>query len=350
MSKKKISNSKNIKYIEAIIYILLIIVVIFASVYGSIYIKMLPLLLILGIVGKVIFDRSATTTVFGIVVSLCIIYTKGQVGILENIILSMCTGLNIALGELFGKFLIITFNVIKRRKKANNIDVFKTYILCIMFTIITIGVHIYIYGDVFQYEKCKKSLYKYLDETYSKNEKFEIIDVKYNFLTSRNFVFNLRNIGHDDINKFVIHLKDVKIVNDGYKNILLVKDNNKLSLEFYSFLNSHKINNEYTINLKYLEFEKIELSIIKNINDLSDNSVIDFSKDVANIINQISEFEKYSQIVEIKLVLDINNPKDIIVSNIIMSKYSECLYENRPQYIENSLDIEFIDSSIRRIK
>ncbi|MEG2310789.1 MAG: hypothetical protein RSB76_02245, partial [Clostridia bacterium] len=154
----------------------------------------------------------------------------------------------------------------------------------------------------------------------------------------------------DDINKFVIHLKDVKIVNDGYKNILLVKDNNKLSLEFYSFLNSHKINNEYTINLKYLEFEKIELSIIKNINDLSDNSVIDFSKDVANIINQISEFEKYSQIVEIKLVLDINNPKDIIVSNIIMSKYSECLYENRPQYIENSLDIEFIDSSIRRIK
>ena len=57
MTKKKIFSKNIIKYIEAIIYILAIIVGIFACNSGPIYIKMLPILFILGFVGRIIFDR-----------------------------------------------------------------------------------------------------------------------------------------------------------------------------------------------------------------------------------------------------------------------------------------------------
>ena len=86
MTKKKIFSKNIIKYIEAIIYILAIIVGIFACNSGPIYIKMLPILFILGFVGRIIFDRPVMTTIFGIVTAICIIRVTNNISIKENIL------------------------------------------------------------------------------------------------------------------------------------------------------------------------------------------------------------------------------------------------------------------------
>ena len=101
-------------YIEGIVYIIAIIVVIFAKVYGSIYFSLLPLLVILGIVGKVFFDRGVVTTIFGIITSLCVVYTKGSFTLPENIIYSLVIGLDIAMGELLGDYLKKSYAIYKK--------------------------------------------------------------------------------------------------------------------------------------------------------------------------------------------------------------------------------------------
>ena len=104
--KKKILNNKTINYIEAIVYICAIIICIFVCNSGPIYIKMLPILFLLGFVGRIIFDRPVVTTIFGIVTSLCIVKLLSNTDFWNNFFLSLCTGLNISLGELFGQYYI----------------------------------------------------------------------------------------------------------------------------------------------------------------------------------------------------------------------------------------------------
>lgn len=116
MTKKKIFSKNIIKYIEAIIYILAIIVGIFACNSGPIYIKMLPILFILGFVGRIIFDRPVMTTIFGIVTAICIIRVTNNISIKENIFFSLCDGLNIAMGELCGEYFLRSKNFILKGK------------------------------------------------------------------------------------------------------------------------------------------------------------------------------------------------------------------------------------------
>ena len=108
MSKKnmKFLTKNTILYIEAIVYILAIIVGVIACDVGPIYIRMLPILFILGFVGRIIFDRPVITTVFGIITALCITKLTNNSNFFDNLFVSLCNGINIALGELFGEFFL----------------------------------------------------------------------------------------------------------------------------------------------------------------------------------------------------------------------------------------------------
>ena len=161
MTKKKIFSKNIIKYIEAIIYILAIIVGIFACNSGPIYIKMLPILFILGFVGRIIFDRPVMTTIFGIVTAICIIRVTNNISTKENIFFSLCDGLNIAMGELCGEYFLRSKKFYAKKKKLKNKGVLSTYLMTFVIFIFAILLHIFTNGNYVSYFKARSSLYDY---------------------------------------------------------------------------------------------------------------------------------------------------------------------------------------------
>jgi hypothetical protein len=83
----------NLVFIEGIVYSLLIIVTIIAITIGPIYIKFIPILYILGILGNMLFKRPIITSIFACIVSICIIQILGEYTLSFNILKSIYVGL-----------------------------------------------------------------------------------------------------------------------------------------------------------------------------------------------------------------------------------------------------------------
>ena len=301
MSDKNIKLSRNTRqYIESIVYVLCIITVIFANTYGSIYIKMFPTLIILGIVGKMIFGRPVITTVFGIVMATCINYIKGNNSLLEIVVVSFSTGLSITLGELIGKYLKI---VIKRHKNKKSVSKAKykgAFSTTICLSIISIMLNSYINGNIWSYIGCEKALYSYLDNTYGISNEFKITDVKYDFISNPSYVMRIKNTKYNQINKFVIYLSDRNLIQDGYKQSVLTKNNNNLELALAKYIDTHDIlngNTNLNINMKYRDLNKIQINIVKEVNNISDENTVIFSSEVDKILKNLSEFGYYNEII-----------------------------------------------------
>ena len=113
-SKKSIFNSKKYIYIEAVVYAILVVVVIYFSLFGPIYLKMVPLVFVMGIIGRIVFDRPIVTSLFGFCISLCIVEVMGEHTLQNNLIYSLYNFLALMLGEMAG---IYIYNIYTSRAK-----------------------------------------------------------------------------------------------------------------------------------------------------------------------------------------------------------------------------------------
>lgn len=350
MKHNKIFTNKTAQCIESIIYVCAIITVIFAITYGPIYISTLPLLLLLGVLGRISFNRPITTTVFGICISLCAIYMQGNVTILGNIVLSFGAGFSIAIGELLGKYIE---DILKRLKNEHSISKakFKRSIaytcLIIVFSLV---MNDYINGNIFTYLKFKDKITTYLKETYADETTFNIINARYNFLGNQNYVFKIKNDKYGEVNKFVIYLKDPDIIDDGYKKSILAKNNNTLNSKLSLYL-SNKIGDyvkDVNISLEYTDIDSIKLEINKKLNLIDDNSIKEYAIEIDNIIKQFNDFEYYDKITELSLnLISTKNSKDNVSSIIAMEGYKNYLLNNENltyEYILHSFDVEYMDN------
>lgn len=346
-------SKKQKAYIEGIIYIIAIIVVIFVKVYGSIYFSLIPLLVLLGIVGRVIFDRGVTTTIFGIITSLCIVYTKGSFSISENLLYSFIIGLDIAMGELLGDYLKKTYLIIKKRrenKKKLTKKQRKTYLVTATVFVITAFVNVYTNGSIYSYQKAYNSLQRYLSETYRNKENFEVISTKYSFGRYKGYNFNVLNKKEGIITKFTVYLKDLHFVNDEYKDIITTKNNTKNQKELLEFLVANSLNEKYSnlkISLECLESEKLEIILEKEVETLNEDQKEIFSKEVVSFLNDLTKFNGYEKVEDILLsIKEKDNEKNIAISNVYLEGYTKNLEENKEEpyvYIMKALSIEYID-------
>lgn len=350
---KKFFTKKRMEYIESIIYTITIMIVIFANTYGPVYIKMFPLLLILGIIGKIIFGRPIITSIFGTSVSLCLIYMRDSSGIsmLENVILSVTAGVSIGLGELLGHCLQIIIRRIKNRRTVSN-KRFTHYITySAVLIILSFFIHDYINGNIFTYLKCKDKLEEYLSLSYGNTVEFKILSAKYNFLNEKNYVLRVKNDEYNQINRFVIYLNDTSVIQDGYKNSIIAKDNVKLKDYFEKYIKDSDIADGNTnITANYTDLDNIEIKIEKISSNLDEKDIYNFSYEVENIISNLNDIKYYSDVKQVYISIADENDKTEGLSTIIdLKKYEEFSSkdENRSiKYIEDSLSFEYMEEAI----
>ncbi len=352
MSKNKMLSKKQLEYLEASVYILAIIVVIFANVYGNIYIKMIPFLLILGVVGKLLFKRSITTTVFSMLVAMCIIHIKMRVGFIENLMLSAFLALDVAMGELLGECIKKLYNSYKKKKNVNvktkstsMKKYVKAWLVFIVVFIVTILINSYINGNALDLAICKATVNEYLNTNYDNNN-FTIKEIKYTFGVDRHYSFFIENNLDGNISKYIVYLKNKDVVIDEYKSNILEKNNNIINQELKEYINDLNKYKEFNISAEYIDEKNLRVSIKEKVNQITDIEKEEFAKQIVDFLEDIKKFSKYSIIEELVITIDnVNNKQDIVSSSIYLKGYENNIKtsgEEPYKYILKSLMIEYI--------
>lgn len=338
MTKKKIFSKNVIKYIEAIFYVLAIVIGIFVCYAGPIYIKMLPILFVLGFVGRIIFDRPIVTTIFGIITAICIIRVTSNIEIRDSIFFSLCDGLNIALGELCGEYFIRSKKIFKKSKIKNKIKI-PIYCLTIFLFILSIGVHMYLNGNYISYFNAKNALVNYLDDEY-KDEKFKEIKCIYNFYKNKRYTFVMKNETSNISSNFIAIKTKEWVVFDEYKIKFQSQNNTKLNKELEEFFKNEDFNLDYKI--AYLDNGNLKILLSRNVVNIDEENINTFVNDVTKYIKMLENFRQYSHIsnIEITLINKKDNSKNLI-SNILPEEIEKIGDLN--SYIKNSFEIEYIE-------
>ena len=320
MKLKSIFSKKQLEYIEAIVYIFAVIIVIFCKIYGPIYFNFIPLLIILGIVGNIVFKRGVVTTVFGSVVSICIVYTKGNMYWLENIVYSGIIALDIAMGELLGEYIFKSYKKMKENRKRKNKFSKKTvrlYFTTLLIIIFSILINNYTNGNIIEYNICKNTLDSYLEKNYLNINISDLISSSYSVGINNHFKFKVLDKDDGSIRSFKVYLKDKNNVVDEYKQLNIEENNNDEKRKIIEFLKSKGCYSKYQNLLIDIEYEKKEQFIIKvsnEVDELSSEQKENFAKQLVEFLNDIKKYEKYDSIDQIEMsIVNKNNKKDIVI-------------------------------------
>ena len=350
-SYKKFINSKEIKLIEAIVYVIAIIVAIFCTIYGSIYIKMIPLLIIVGIVGRIFFKRSITTTVFGIVVSMIMLYLSGQLRFIEIIFNSFVYGLGIVLGELLGKYIYISYTFSKNERKKIIPRAKKAYAITFFVFVVTFIFQLYFFGNIVSYNKSKANLEKYLTDTYKEESSyFKITTANFVFFPEKVYVFKVLKTDLNDSYNFTVYLNDELLIRDGYKENIYYKRTIELSEFFSAYLKDKGFIEKYgdiKISALFEDDFKVIFDIQKDVDLVSEDEKKIYSKELVGIIGELIKFDKYDLNGNINIVLKSEkDSKNNVNANILIKNYIENIQTKKQDpenYIFNSFNLEFFD-------
>lgn len=323
-------NKKYFGYIEGIVYIILIILVIFSTIAGPVIIKLMPLIFVLGIVGRVIFNRPIITSIFGFFVSASTLYIIGSYSMTYILMYSLFCFLSILIGEVIGMY-FIKINDKNNEKRYNN----KNIVIILILFLSGIFLNSYINGDFYSYLKCKKIIENYIHVNYPNSNNVQIVDGKYVFNKFKYYSFDVKNIDEDDNKKynFAVYL-DSRVI-DGYKDCALLQMSNELLKEFNNQIDL-SMYKDCIFDIKYTDLQdKITFYITKTVSKVNTDELNKFAQEVNNILNNVSKFNKFSKITNINICIKDNSSKssaDINKNNFYNTEY----------YL-NSLDTEYLD-------
>ena len=337
MSTKKKKNSEGIRFIESIVYIALIIVTIIANTYGNIYIKLIPTLFILGIIGKVIYTRPVITCLFGGVFSIITMYINGTYSINEMLISGLSAFIVIALGEIFGICLVVTLKGLKSKLSIG--DKIKNMIITILFLTLSACITVYMNGNIFTYMNAKTKLNTYLISTYEKAS-FEVEGYRYIPFVESGYSFKVKNNQNDSIYKFVVYEDENLKIYDEYKNSIIKLNNNNINK--YIANNIDKSSN-INIESEYIVYNQCRVTV-KYETELDNGYEEDLANSVIKIMDKLKLYKGYEDIIEIQVVAKNKEGQNINIILIDKEEYNKvCAISDEFNYIMNMLKVEFFD-------
>ncbi len=343
---------KTIELVETIVYILAIIIAIFANLYGNIYIQMIPILFILGIVGKIVFNRPVTTTVFGMIVAVCAVYITGIRSIPKNLIISSWMAAYIALGELCAFAFSKSWYYIKKKKSSSK-EACGSYLLLIITLIVSIGVYNYTNSNIFDLQKARKRLDNYLVQNYS-DSMFRVSNVRYNFLGEKSFEFYMENIKDGKIYNFLVSKDEKYDIDDGYNKLRNINKEKNINENLIKYFTDNKLNEKYEgikVSIELNEVDNFEFKILKEVSkdggDINDDDILKYSKEIAMLINDLKNFEYLKNFQQIIISIKNNeNTSQNITSYLNIEKFfkdNSFTMEHDYEYIKNALNVEYIN-------
>lgn len=343
---------KTIELVETIVYILAIIIAIFANLYGNIYIQMIPILFILGIVGKIVFNRPVTTTVFGMIVAVCAVYITGIRSIPKNLIISSWMAAYIALGELCAFAFSKSWYYIKKKKSSSK-EACGSYLLLIITLIVSIGVYNYTNSNIFDLQKARKRLDNYLVQNYS-DSMFRVSNVRYNFLGEKSFKFYMENIKDGKIYNFLVSKDEKYDIDDGYNKLRNINKEKNINENLIKYFTDNKLNEKYEgikVSIELNEVDNFEFKVLKEVSkdgeDINDDDILKYSKEIAMLINDLKNFEYLKNFQQIIISIKNNeNTSQNITSYLNIEKFfkdNSFTMEHDYEYIKNALNVEYIN-------
>ncbi len=330
--KKLAARRKMLLYVEGIVYILVLLFVVYLNAFGSMYINMLPLLFIIGIVGKVFFDRPVVTSVMGMLLNMLLLGIYGKdIGfkfILQN---TIYVGINIISGEIIGELL---FLIKEHKRSIKKVSKRAIYIIPTLITVITATsfyMHSYVNGNFISYINADIKVNKYIAERYNitpRTVKTEYIVggmgeyVFYKNIKGETFKFSLRENGYveDTYMKKVLDKYNVatskNINNYIEEEYLKVGNENVKIIPNFSFKKDKNVP-ELTLTLEYINMENTK----KEIEDL----LLDKVYNIIEILKQDFVSENLEKIIfEIKLKdqkKTVSYSKDLVYSDNFTKEY-----------------------------
>lgn len=330
--------------IGKIIYIVFILLVVFSSIYGNIYIRMVPLLFILGLVGRIGFKKQVMTTFLGFIVSLCINYLKTPSDIAYIFLMSGIMAFHIALGEVFSEFLLKCLKKEENAKKSKKII---SGILLVCVFILELGVHQVTNGNPLSYQEAKKKLLDYMNTKYENGNQFQELNVNYYVYPSPRYVFFMVNAGN--VSKFSIYLTDNVII-DEYEEENKSNQLERIESTLTDCIVRLEDNSKYdniNIKAKFVEDNKICLNIEKNVSTINQEELENFAKEIVSYLEDIKKSTVYQEIDQ--LLISLKNPTNIqenLVSTIYIEAYEKNLEERSIlsyKYILKAFHTEVVD-------
>lgn len=319
-------------YLEGTIYILLTVFVIFTAIAGPIIIKLIPLIFVLGIVGRTIYDRPLITAIFGFIVSICIIYMLGTYSFGYNLMYSLFCFICILMGEVAGMYLLRLID--KKRKKK----MFKKNIVAFVLVILAgYFLNSYVNGNIFSYLKSVQTIKDYINLNYPDSNNTKIYDGKYVINEYMYYSFKLKNIDVNDQKAYEFAVFSDNKVIDGYENSRLNSNSKQLKSKFFSRFDLSKYtDSNFDIDIKYVDLKNnIAIYISKSIDKINSDELNKFAEEVNNILDDISVFDEFSKISKMNIsISDENFKTDADI-------YSTNFYDK--EYYINSLEIEYLD-------
>lgn len=282
----------NIMIIESIIYILLLILLIYLNINGSILLKFFPTLFFMGIVGNVIFNKPVITSAFSFVISITFIQFLTNNTLQDNGIYSIYIMSLVGLGEAVGYFIKhLKYNTSKKNKLKNS----NAIVYSIVITLVAILLNNYVQGSLYDYIMSKNKLTNYLEEKYNFTD-IKIYGIEYeNYLkgSAESLITN-----YNKCFKFKVYI------------------NNEV---YYYYANNDLVIDKYQETFNLVKVYKLNSSLKR----LIDNGYIGLNEGYNTIITSNNDIFKYDLKIEYEC-RDMNNHDELqtflTASNDILKK------------------------------
>ena len=311
MGKNKGRNLEKLKFFEGIVYVLLIITTIIANTYGNIYIKLVPLLFFLGIIGKVVYGRPVITALFGGTFSIVVMYIN------KPIWLVICTFIE---------------------SSPTSKESIKNYIIAILIFILSSYVTLYMNGNIFKYKEAEYKLGEYLKSEYDQMS-FEIEGYRYIPFIDRGYSFRVKNKQSENIYKFVVYEKDNAKIYDEFKEYVLNNNNSNINKFIANNINIEDV----LVESNYYSYNQNKMTVVYTISN-SEEYITKLANIIEEIMVKLKAYQKFSDIYEIEIVVKNQVGENIYTNSINMEDYIKNIsnfYEH--EYIIKLLTVEFFD-------
>lgn len=343
--KKK--NSMIKKYVEAIIYSVVLIISVYLSLTDNIYITMIPIAFISGIIGQILFGKKIMTSIFSAIIAIVFLHIKNPNIILDNFLVTLKILLLTILGEVFGWSIKRFYRLAKKKRNVGR-KIKNEKIKCGSISIVSIIVAALLSsmlnGNYITYFSARDSLKKYFIEEYNSGSRFKIVSADYIFLNNPRYIFYTQDTLSNNVSgKFTIYLNDKDNVQDDYQE----KVGDRISRELNNEINNIIEDGTMNIFVSNSETNILTINFNKVISDINRQEIETYAKEVSKYLEEFENLDDFDKIQQIKLVLESSNDSaNNLASYIFMDGYNEMLQSAKEEpysYIMRALNIEYFD-------